>query len=334
MAFASGFVLSEAKDLLALSAAIEGVHDPIIPNPPAGWSLVLDPPEIGPLQNKWQLWKRNNDSAFAIVVRGTIPQPGSILEDVIALMIEAKGAIDFGPFKIDYAFAGDPEAGIHLGFTLGALLLLLDPLNGILAQLVSQQQVGAGNSVYVTGHSQGAAVATLIRSYLEYGPSRPANLPYKTYVFAQPKPGNDHYAEDYENAFCKSGMAFTVNNTLDWVPEVPLTLQLLSDIDKPNPLSTVKTFAIDKVLSRIVDTAKSAEPLALAKYDGMFAALAKATGHSTAAIHTPILPLKPTLNYVAAGTVWPLIGALCQGAECQDGFFEHHATTYYQLLSK
>jgi len=38
-------------------------------------------------------------------VRETIPQSGSILEDVIALMIEAKGAIDFGPFKIDYAFA-------------------------------------------------------------------------------------------------------------------------------------------------------------------------------------------------------------------------------------
>ena len=68
MAFASGFVLSEAKDLLALSAAIEDVISPIIPNPPPGWTLVLDPPEVGPFQNKWQLWKRN-DGAFAIVAR-------------------------------------------------------------------------------------------------------------------------------------------------------------------------------------------------------------------------------------------------------------------------
>ena len=332
MAFASGFVLSEAKDLLALSAAIEDVISPIIPNPPPGWTLVLDPPEVGPFQNKWQLWKRN-DGAFAIVVRGTIPQAGSILEDVIALMIEAKGDIDFGPFKIDYGFATDLEAGIHLGFTLGALLLLLDPLNGILAQL-PRQQVGAGSFVYITGHSQGAAVATLIRSYLEYGPNRPANLAYKTYVFAQPKPGNDHYAEDYENAFCKSGMAFTINNTLDWVPEVPLTLQLLSDIDKPNPLNTLTHLAIDKVLNRIVGISKSAEPLALAKFDGMFAALALATGHKAVGTHSPILPLKPSLYYVAADTVWPLIGAPCEGVECHDGFFEHHATTYYKLLSK
>ena len=91
--------------MLAVSAAIEGVNNLIIPNPPPGWTLALDPPEIGPFQNKWQLWKRN-DGAFAIVVRETIPQSGSTLEDVIALMIEAKGAIDFGPFKIDYAFAG------------------------------------------------------------------------------------------------------------------------------------------------------------------------------------------------------------------------------------
>ena len=50
--------------------------------------------------------------------------------------------------------------------------------------------------------------------------------------------------------------------------------------------------------------------------------------------HSPILPLKPSLYYVAAGIVWPLIGAPCEGVECHDGFFEHHATTYYKLLSK
>lgn len=210
-------------------------------------------------------------------------------------------------------------------------MLLLDPVNGILAQL-PQQEVGAGSSVYITGHSQGAAVAPLVRSYLQYGPNRPANLAYKTYVFAQPKPGNDHYAEDYENAFCKTGMAFTVNNTLDWVPQVPLTLQLLSDIDVPNPLSTLKLIAIERGLSGIMGIAEAFEPLAMAKFDGMFAALARVKGHPAAVIGTPKVPLKSSLNYLAAGTLWPLIGPPCQGAQCQDAFFEHHATTYYQLL--
>jgi lipase (class 3) len=328
MAFAPGFVLGEAKDMLALSAAIEDVHSPIIPNPPPDWNLLLDPPPMGPFDNKWQLWKRA-DGAFAIVVRGTIPKPGSILEDVIALMINAKGTIDFGTAQIDYAFAADPKAGAHLGFALGALLLLLDPLNGILAQL-PKQQVGSGSRVYVTGHSQGAAVATLIRSYLEYGIRRPADLAYKTYVFAQPKPGNDHYAEDFENVFCKTGMAFCVNNTLDWVPQVPFTLQSLSDVDEPNPLSAVTHPLFETGLKGLLATV---EPRALAQFKGLFAALAATVNAAPAGTGIPSLPIKPSLNYVSAGTVWPLIGTPCSGAECKDAFFEHHATTYYKLLS-
>jgi hypothetical protein len=62
---------------------------------------------------------------------------------------------------------------------------------------------------------------------------------YKTYVYAQPKPGNDHYASDFESKFCNSGLAFRVTNSLDWVPQVPFTLEFPGDINTPNPLSAL-----------------------------------------------------------------------------------------------
>ena len=37
--------------------------------------------------------------------------------------------------------------------------------------------------------------------------------------------------------FCDPVMAYRVTNTLDWVPEVPFTLQSPEDIDAPNPVT-------------------------------------------------------------------------------------------------
>src|SRR5215468_7253129 len=86
-------------------------------------------------------------------------------------------------------------------------------------------------------------MATLLRSYFAYASDAPEekNYSYKTYVYAQPKPGNDHYACDFESRFCNSGFAFRVTNSLDWVPQVPFTLEFLGDINEPNPLSVLTT---------------------------------------------------------------------------------------------
>jgi hypothetical protein len=40
----------------------------------------------------------------------------------------------------------------------------------------------------------------------------------------------------------------------------------------------------------------------------------------------------PSLNFVNAGIEISLIGTPCADAQCQDAFFEHHATTYFALL--
>jgi hypothetical protein len=338
MPFKPGFDRSEALDLLNFCAIIEqGVAPPIPKDPPAGWTLAFSSPVIGPFDNLWQLWQRTADGVFAVVVRGTTMNAGSILEDVIALMIKGKGTLQLGAMQFDYQFAADPLADVHVGFALGALLLLKDPASGILSQL-AKNGVGAGSKVYVTGHSQGAAVATLIRSYLEYAPDSPSHVDYKTYVYAQPKPGNDHYAEDFENRFCDADLAFRVTNSLDWVPQVPFTVEFIFDINKPNPLSVLGAMAMPLALLQGAVEQFLVVARANARLQLQAAAASVAKLGAVATSPLPLgtgqidAPLMPTLNFVNAGTEIALMGVPCVGDQCKDGFFEHHAATYYGLL--
>jgi Lipase (class 3) len=338
MPFTPGFDRTEALDLLHFCAIIENGVAPPIPNePPKGWTSVFVSPVIGPFDNLWQLWRRTADGVLAVAVRGTTMNAGSILEDLIALMIRSKGTLQLGPTHYDYQFAADPQADVHLGFSLGALLLLKDPVNGILSQLASNG-VGAGSKVYVTGHSQGAAIATLIRSYLEYAPEAPKQVDYKTYVYAQPKPGNDHYAEDFESRFSDQDFAFRVTNSLDWVPQVPFTIEFVTDINRPNPLSVLAamplTLAIlQKAVDQVMVVAHMHAQMRLQEAAASLARLGPLTPVTAPlAAATAAAPFALTLNYVNAGTEVALIGVPCVGDQCKDAFFEHHAATYYGLL--
>lgn len=335
----SGFDRQEALDLLAMSAIIENGGTPPIPNPPAGWASRFVSPEIGPFKNKWQLWRRGETGPHAVAIRGTVADAGSILEDVVSLMVRATGTLSVGSVTIPYSFAEDPEAGVHLGFALATLLLLHDPDNGILAQL-PRQGIAAGSAIFITGHSQGAAMATLLRSYLRHGPEAPEGNIYKTYVFAQPKPGNTHYAEDFESRFCNAPWAFRITNSLDWVPEVPFTLQFVQDIDKPNPLSVLASPSlIVSLMSRaLADIHDYVEQHARARLQTTAVALAQTKTEAPAAAGPALMaqafqvPVMASLNFVNVGTDLALMGTPCVDAQCQDAFFEHHATTYYSLL--
>ena len=338
MTLAPGFLRVEALDLLAMCANVEGeVAAPIPPTPP-GWTLLFDSPVIGAFDEKWQLW-RSDTGAYAIALRGTVMKVGSVLEDLISVLVWAQGHITVGHQSIEFQFAAEPDAGVHLGFALGTLVLLKDPTNGILAQL-AQHGVAAGSDVYVTGHSQGAAMATLLRSYFQYAPDAPPGPSYKTYVFAQPKPGNDHYATDFERQFGNAGLAFRVTNSLDWVPQVPFTLEMIRDVNHPNPLTVLASpslllDALMKVMEPLVSEARRIiERHSRPHLQQKATALAQKV--APASVPTPPAPFDapfhPSLYFVNAGTEEALIGTPCVGAECHDAFFEHHVTTYYKLL--
>jgi hypothetical protein len=335
MPFSSGFNLAEALDLVALSAIVEGE----VPPPPAGWDLIFDSPVIGQFTEKWQLWQ-NASGSYAIVLRGTVLDAGSILEDLLSFLVPASGRVTVGHIQVDYSFAASSGASVHFGFALGTLLLLKDPKEGILVQLASK--VPPGSPIYITGHSQGAAMATLLRSYFAYASDAPnKNYSYKTYVYAQPKPGNDHYADDFESRFCNSGFAFRVTNSLDWVPQVPFTLEFPGDINTPNPLSALSnprlatSFAVlkpfvDNARNHIVDHSRQRlQPKAVALAQQVAVAPGPRAELMASSFDVTVVP---SLNFVNAGTEISLIGTPCAGAQCQDAFFEHHAATYYALL--
>jgi len=345
MPIAPGFDLREALDLLHFCAITENDIGPPIPeHPPAGWTSVFVSPVIPPFDNLWQLWRRDADGAFAIAIRGTVFQAGSIAEDVLALMIDATGEMSLGGLSFPYAFAADPRAGVHLGFAVATLLVAELPAIGIL-DVLEQHGVAAGAQVFVTGHSQGAAMATLLRSYLHHGATAPKGVSYKTCVFAQPKPGNDHYAADFEHRFSNAGLGFRVTNSLDWVPQVPFTLEFLGDIDKPNPLSVLTTpeFMIKvgralhlKIIERLVDDL--GHLIVRREIDRARPALrqllAAKAGPAASALDGAIdVPVKFSFNYLNAGTNHSLIGHPCVDAQCGDEFFEHHPATYYGLLA-
>jgi hypothetical protein len=339
MAFKPGFDPKEALDLLALSGISEKPETTAVPNPPVGWQRLFSSPVIGPFQNLWQLWKQDATGRYAVVLRGTVPQPGSVIEDLISVMVAGKGTISAGQDSATYQFAEESNASIHLGFAVGLLLLLKDPADGILARL--KALVPSGSEIYVTGHSQGAAMATLLRSYLHYpNPDRPDGYSYKTYVYAQPKPGNDHYAADFENRFSNDGYAFRITNSLDWVPQVPFTIELPGDIDEPNLLSAwldkSVPFLIKTAFSTVRETIGGLQKLVakhVQEWNDSAVRLLLARGRQPSTVTGSLsLPIVPSLNFVNAGTEIALIGTPCQGDECKDGFFEHHPGTYYKLL--
>ena len=98
MSLNPGFNLTEALNLVALSAVVEGGD---APPQTVGWSMVFDSPVIGPFTEKWQLWK-NDAGAYAVVLRGTVMTAGSIVEDLISFLAPAVGRLTVGHVQIDY----------------------------------------------------------------------------------------------------------------------------------------------------------------------------------------------------------------------------------------
>src|SRR3984885_12617163 len=81
-----------------------------------------------------------------------------------------------------------------------------------------------------------------MRSYLYYLQQKgdlPADIVFKTYCSAAPKPGNMYYAYDFD-FITRGGWAYAIVNGADWVPETPFSIQTLRDFNPTNPLIHVK----------------------------------------------------------------------------------------------
>ncbi|GAB3640623.1 lipase family protein [Spirosoma arcticum] len=191
-------------------------------------------PVVG-LDNKWELWQRD-DGVGVISIRGTTLDPAGWVENIYAAMVPATGQIQLSANDtFSYKLAKNPRAAVHAGWLIGMAYLAKD----IMPKLDSA--VGKGTKEFIiTGDSQGGAIAFLMTSYLysQLGSRLPANVRFKTYCIAGPKPGNLSYAYDYEIA-TQNGWAFNVINSADWVPEFPLSVQTTDDFNLTNPFANI-----------------------------------------------------------------------------------------------
>jgi len=193
-------------------------------------------PEMG-LLNLWELWTDNRNTAI-ISVRGTLPNPDSWLSNFYSAMIPAKGDIILpGNDTVAYQVADHPQAAVHVGWMISTAYLGRD----ILPRLDSLYKKGYRN-LMITGHSQGGGISYLLTAHLRQWQKQQkiaSDWQIKTYSTAAPKPGNVYFAYDYEAA-TRGGWAFNVVNSIDWVPEMPISVQTVGDFNQINPFTNAK----------------------------------------------------------------------------------------------
>jgi hypothetical protein len=238
-----GYQGAEYRELLQIFSRQTDSLKPGYPIPPPQFFHRVYRSPVTGLKNRWELWYENEKPIAAISIRGTIQDGLSWLENFYAAMVPASGSLQINDStKFDYRLAADSGSMVHVGWLLG----LAHMAPGIMSQ-VRASYVKGYKDFYLFGHSQGGALAYLLLSYLHYQQAAgnlPADIQWKTYCSAAPKPGNLYYAYDFD-FITRGGWAFNTVNSADWVPETPFSTQTFRDFNRSNPFSN-----IDQVLGR------------------------------------------------------------------------------------
>ena len=218
----------DAKEYLGLLQIAE--------NRSTDYSLGYRSPEVGML-NRWDLWLRNDHRGAVIAIRGTVGESLSWLENFYAAMTPAIGSLELNDStRFDYRLAADEKAMVHVGWLVGVAYLAPTVIDKI-----RQTYQNGIHEFIIFGHSQGGALSFLMRSYLYYLQQKgdlPADIVFKTYCSAAPKPGNTYYAYDFD-FITRGGWAFTIVNAADWVPETPFSIQTPDDLNAINPFANL-----------------------------------------------------------------------------------------------
>ncbi|WP_347068836.1 lipase family protein [Flavobacterium sp. WV_118_3] len=232
-----GFDKSEYTELLyAYSRWSDSTHYKGIPES-SRFKRTYRSEEMG-LVNRWELYE-DPYGINVISIRGTTPSEVSWLANFYAAMIPAKGKLQLNDSTtFEYHFADEPRAAVHVGWSVASAFLLQD----IIPVVWEQYNKGIRDFI-IFGHSQGGGISYLITAQLLYYQKTgilPADMYFKTYCSAAPKPGNLPFAYEYE-ASRQTGWSQTVVNAADWVPEVPVSIQTLTDFNVTNPFKNAKS---------------------------------------------------------------------------------------------
>ena len=173
--------------------------------------------DILSMDNKFEVYE--NGKVGVINYRGSTKKVISWVENCYSGMIPAKGVISIKGEELAYNFGDSLNASVHAGYAL-TIVLLSDK---IIQQVKLLNQKGIYDIV-ITGHSQGGALATLTRAYLEHLPKGKLSSKnkYKTYAFASPMCGNEEFALEYDFNYSARNTSYSIINPKDPVPYLPL----------------------------------------------------------------------------------------------------------------
>jgi len=293
---------------------------------------------FGPWQNAWLLYEGRGAYAgtYAIAIRGTVfSNRPNVAEDAIFHPVVATEFLSKA-----VQFADSETAALHSGFTHATFTLLLDDRYGIL-RILHDQGIPANAQLYVIGHSQGAAMATITHAFLHYAMRnddtstdkfglKALHYKLKSYAIAQPKPGNYGFSADFAHITQQTDNAIVINNHIDPVPKVPLTLQATGDLDNDFRGSSLAVRAL-----RFVSGFGSTFRGVIAFVSEPFVRKS-AEGYSYFYHYENIKPLggdktAASWNFSPAGHVVLVFGI---PGDPNDLFLQHHATTYRKLISE
>jgi len=139
-----------------------------------------------------QAFISGNDEMLVLAFRGT----------------EAKKIRDWMT-DLNMSFVGGPSGKVHEGFSIALNYIWSDIYQFIRAQRGCR-------SLWVTGHSLGAALATLAVAKLRLEKDEPVN---GLYTFGQPRTGDREFAKNFDADFAAQTFRYVNNN--DIVPRVP-----------------------------------------------------------------------------------------------------------------
>src|SRR5690554_725097 len=217
----SGFDPNEARDMIQLCNSftyldLYGSDEEIIPN---GYKKIYTSPALG-MDNRFQVF--SNGKKAVISFRGTTGKQMSWMANLYASMIPANDKMSIDGNEFNYKLGEKKESYVHAGYTLAIYYLK----NDLLWQINKLNQQGIYD-FYITGHSQGGALAQLVRAYFEYLPKNELNgkNSFKVYAFANPMVGNASFVEEYNRKFVKTGMSFIIHNPQDVVTKLPYSYQ-------------------------------------------------------------------------------------------------------------
>ena len=231
-----GFDKEEFLELLKVSSRQgDSLYNPDLPAPEK-FKKIYRSSEMG-LDNRWDLWV-SEDKVACISIRGTTSKQVSWLDNFYAAMVPAKGTLKLSnDFLFNYNLSDDNRSAVHAGWLIATAYLSRD----ILPKIDSLYHSGYSD-FYIIGHSQGGAISYLLTALLlkeqKIG-GIPAEIRFKTYCSAAPKPGNLYFAYDFEN-MTKGGWALTVTNAADWVPQAPFSIQTVRDFVELSPFTNAR----------------------------------------------------------------------------------------------